>query len=131
MSILDLPEPERTRFSELDEPALRERLKHWDDGMRVVLPVKLVRTIAVDLDVARARGNAARDAMSAWGGAVLEVAGALGVVTRTGDSLESITARTLAEVQTLRQRLRDAEVEASEHRRTRSLLDTVVGWGLR
>lgn len=122
----------------LDEPTLRERLEEWDDDMRVVVPVHLLRGLVEAADRARhgavadrAIADAARDAVAAWGGAVVDIARALGVIVTTGDSIETITRKVMTEVTGIRRRLLLADVEAAEHRDTRGLLETLFGGALR
>jgi hypothetical protein len=122
----------------LDEPTLRERLEEWDDDMRVVVPVELLRGLVGAVDRARASAvadralaDAARDAVVVWGGAVVDIARALGVVITTGDSVEVITGKVLSEVASIRRRLLIADVDAAEHRATRGLLEALFGGALR
>ena len=133
-----IPAPGPSRYASLDEVTLRERLQEWDDGMRVVVPVELLRKMTADLDAARNRsvydraiGDAARDAVAVWGCGLVEVARELGVVVATGDALEDLVARSLAEVRGIRRRLLVADVEASEHRATRGLVEALFGGALR
>jgi hypothetical protein len=133
-----LPAPGPSRHTHLDEVKLRERLEEWDDGMRVVVPVELLRKLTADLDAARNRsvydraiGDAARDAVAVWGCGLVEVARELGVVVTTGDALEDLVRKSLAEVRGIRRRLLLADVEASEHRATRGLLEALFGGAIR
>jgi hypothetical protein len=133
-----IPAPGPSRYASLDEVTLRERLQEWDDGMRVVVPVELLRKMTADLDAARNRsvydraiGDAARDAVAVWGCGLVEVARELGVVVTTGDALEDLVRKSLAEVRGIRRRLLLADVEASEHRATRGLIEAFFGGALR
>jgi hypothetical protein len=106
--------------------------------MRVVVPVELLRKLTADLDAARNRsvydraiGDAARDAVAVWGCGMVEVARELGVVVTTGDALEDLVRKSLAEVRGIRRRLLLADVEASEHRATRGLLEALFGGAIR
>lgn len=132
------PAPGLSRYIHLDEVTLRERLPEWDDSMCVVVRVELLRALTGALDEARHRavynraiGDAARDAVASWGGAVVDIARALGVVVATGDTVEDLTKKVLAEVAGIRRRLLLADVEAAEHRHTRSILDALFGEALR
>lgn len=133
-----VPAPGPDRYTPLDETTVRERLQEWHDDMRVVVPVRLLRALVDGADAARHRsvydraiGDAARDAVVMWGTAVVDIARALGVVVTTGDSVEVLAGKVLAEVAAIRRRLLLADVDAAEHRATRGLLETLFGGALR